>query len=155
ERHHRVQERRTVEKQTREDERREDEDVLRPLRRAQRAQESERHGPPIVRGRRARRPRRRYACQPMPDDRAPGGAAREPGGRIARALYALPVLLLLAWALPLVSGARTLYLRDVLNTHLPMKAAHAEALREGRFLPLVDPYRSGGQPLLGNPNAVP
>ena len=69
--------------------------------------------------------------------------------------YAAPTLLLLAIEiLPLVSGQRTLYLRDVLNTHLPMKQAEAEALRAGR-LPLVDVYRAGGQPLLGNPNAVP
>ncbi len=75
---------------------------------------------------------------------------------LARAAYVAPILLLLAWwALPLATGARTLYLRDVFNTHLPMKAAHAAALRAGEFLPLVDPYRAGGQPLLGNPNAVP
>jgi len=71
------------------------------------------------------------------------------------ALYAAPLLLLLAWvALPLARGTETLYLRDVLNTHFPMKAAQAEAMRHGYF-PLLDPYRAGGQPLAGNPNAVP
>ncbi len=65
------------------------------------------------------------------------------------------VLLLAAWIAPLATGTRTLYLRDVLNTHLPMKAAHAALLRAGAWLPLVDPQRAGGQPLLGNPNAVP
>ena len=69
--------------------------------------------------------------------------------------YAAPVLLLLAWmVLPLARGTETLYLRDVLNTHFPMKQAQAEAMREGYF-PLLDPYRAGGQPLAGNLNAVP
>jgi hypothetical protein len=53
-----------------------------------------------------------------------------------------------------VTGAETLYLRDVLNTHLEMKAAQAEGMRRG-VLPLIDPHRAGGQPLLGNPNALP
>jgi len=35
-----------------------------------------------------------------------------------------------------------------------MKQAQAEALRAGYF-PILDPYRAGGQPLAGNPNAVP
>ncbi len=66
-----------------------------------------------------------------------------------------PTLLLLAWAVfPLLRGSDTLYLRDVLATHLPMKHAQAEAMAEGRF-PVLDPYRAGGQPLAGNPNAVP
>ncbi len=71
------------------------------------------------------------------------------------ALYVLPLMLLLAGiALPLVRGTETLYMRDVLNAHLPMKVAEAQALRQGWF-PLLDPYRGGGQPLAGNPNAVP
>ncbi len=49
---------------------------------------------------------------------------------------------------------KTLYLRDVLNTHFAMKWAQAEAMRGGYF-PLIDPYRAGGQPLAGNLNAVP
>ena len=69
--------------------------------------------------------------------------------------YAVPVLLLLVWTvLPLARGMETLYLRDVLNTHLEMKWAQAEALRAG-YLPLLDPYRGGGQPLAGNLNAAP
>ena len=75
--------------------------------------------------------------------------------RLFAGLYAAPLLLLLAWvALPLARGTETLYLRDVLNTHFPMKQAQAEALRAGYF-PLLDPYRAGGQPLAGTPNAVP
>jgi hypothetical protein len=70
-------------------------------------------------------------------------------------LYVLPVLLLLTWKIfPLVTGSETLYLRDVMNTHLEMKAFQAQAMRQGR-LPMLDLYRAGGQPLLGNPNGVP
>jgi len=70
-------------------------------------------------------------------------------------LFVLPAMLLLgAIALPLARGERTLFLRDVLNSHLNMKWAEAEALRAG-YIPLVDIYRAGGQPLAGNPNAAP
>ena len=70
-------------------------------------------------------------------------------------LYVLPAMLVLgAIALPLARGERTFFLRDVLNSHLNMKWAQAEALRAG-YLPLVDIYRAGGQPLAGNPNAAP
>ncbi|HVR08677.1 MAG TPA: hypothetical protein VMW75_11580, partial [Thermoanaerobaculia bacterium] len=48
----------------------------------------------------------------------------------------------------------TLYMRDVLNAHLAMKMSEARALHQGYF-PLLDPYCGGGQPLAGNPNAVP
>jgi hypothetical protein len=56
--------------------------------------------------------------------------------------------------LPLVRGTETLILRDVLNSHFPMKWSQAEALRNGYF-PLIDPHRAGGQPIAGNLNAVP
>ncbi|HEX5718964.1 MAG TPA: hypothetical protein VF179_22570 [Thermoanaerobaculia bacterium] len=80
----------------------------------------------------------------------------EESSRRPLVLYALPLLglLLLLLAVPLVRGTGTLYLRDVLNTHLPMKQTQAAAMRDGYF-PLIDPYRAGGQPLAGNPNAVP
>lgn len=72
-----------------------------------------------------------------------------------RLLYVIPALaLLVAVMAPLITGARTLYLRDVLTSHYPLKVAQAELLRRGE-LPLIDPYRAGGQPLLGNPNVVP
>jgi len=64
------------------------------------------------------------------------------------------LLVLVIRALPLMTGASTLYLRDVLGTHLEMKAAQAGAMRRGT-LPLIDPYRAGGQPALGNPDSVP
>ena len=68
--------------------------------------------------------------------------------------YVLPTLLILIWVvLPLVRGTHTLYLRDVLNAHLEKKWVQAEAMADG-YLPLVDPYRDGGQPLVGNPNSV-
>jgi len=70
-------------------------------------------------------------------------------------LYTAPLLLLLAWiALPLARGSETLFLRDTFNAHLPMKWSEAESLHRGT-LPLIDPWRAGGQPLAGNPNAVP
>jgi hypothetical protein len=70
-------------------------------------------------------------------------------------LYGAPVLLLLAWiALPLARGNETLFLRDTFNAHLPMKWSESEALHRGT-IPLIDPWRAGGQPLAGNPNAVP
>ncbi|HKB07620.1 MAG TPA: hypothetical protein VKF61_05005 [Candidatus Polarisedimenticolia bacterium] len=68
--------------------------------------------------------------------------------------YVAPVMLLLVWSVwPVLRGAETFYLRDVFNTHLELKWAGIEAMRHGR-LPLIDPYRAGGQPLLGNPNAL-
>jgi hypothetical protein len=82
-------------------------------------------------------------------------AAAETPRRGAFLLYALPlILLLLLAAAPLIRGTETLYLRDVLNTHFQMKAAQAAAMRNGYF-PILDPHRAGGQPLAGNPNAVP
>ncbi len=70
--------------------------------------------------------------------------------------YVAPTVVLLSLAAwPLISGSETLYTRDVLSGHYPMKAAQAEAFRSGHLLPLVDPYRAGGQPSLGNPNSLP
>ena len=92
----------------------------------------------------------------MSEDQTAGGAAAERRSRRRfAAIYVLPVMLLLAWvALPLARGTETLYMRDVLNAHLAMKWSQALALHRGYF-PLLDPYRGGGQPLAGNPNAVP
>lgn len=84
----------------------------------------------------------------------PAGSARRPALRAALWL-GVPTLALLALeVLPLVTGAETLVLRDVLEVHLMLKAPQADALRNG-VLPLIDLHRFGGQPLLGNPNAVP
>lgn len=70
-------------------------------------------------------------------------------------LYAAPFLIGALWLfLPVISGESTLFLRDTFNAHLEMKWFQAEAMRSGD-LPLIDPYRSGGQPHLGNPNSVP
>ena len=75
--------------------------------------------------------------------------------RIFVLFYVVPLLVLLVGiSLPLIRGTETLYLRDVLNTHFSMKQAQAEAWRNG-WCPVIDPYRAGGQPLSGNPNAVP
>ncbi len=72
-----------------------------------------------------------------------------------RLLYVAPTLAVLAAVMwPLISGRGTLYLRDVLTSHYPLKASQAASLARGE-LPLVDLYRAGGQPLLGNPNVLP
>ena len=71
-------------------------------------------------------------------------------------LYVAPTLLLLAvFASSLISGSESLYFRDSLSSHYPLKAAQAQLAEDGAFLPLIDPYRSGGQPALGNPNSLP
>lgn len=69
------------------------------------------------------------------------------------ALAAPPAILVLVQVLPLVAGARTLILRDVLNTHAALRVGLAEGLRQGE-LPLIDPLRSGGQALAGNANVL-
>ena len=69
-------------------------------------------------------------------------------------LFAAPALVALALVtVPLAGGGRTLVLRDVLNSHLALRASLGPAVRAGE-LPLIDPLRAGGQPLLGNPNTV-
>lgn len=91
--------------------------------------------------------------EPVPVQETPAAPPRS--RRLFALLYAAPLLLLFAGiALPLARGLETLYLRDVLNTHLEMKWAQAEAMRSGYF-PIINPYRAGGQPLSGNPNSVP
>ena len=71
-------------------------------------------------------------------------------------LCVLPVLALSVSAfVSLMDGSETLYMRDVLSTHYPVKSAHVHLMKTGPFPPLVDPFRSGGQPFLGNPNALP
>jgi len=70
------------------------------------------------------------------------------------ALAGIPILVLAMVGVPLIAGTKTLLLRDVLNTHLGLRASLGPALRSGET-PLIDPLRSGGQPLAGNPNALP
>jgi hypothetical protein len=74
--------------------------------------------------------------------------------RAARPLFIVaPALLVLVYQIaPLAAGNETFFLRDVLRVHLAMKAGQQAAESS---LPLIDPYRGGGQPLLGNPNVVP
>ncbi len=92
------------------------------------------------------------ADQPLP---APPLEAAEPRPWKTAFLLAGPLLLLLLLImLPLIRGTETLILRDVLNSHFPMKWSQAVAMRQGYF-PLIDPYRAGGQPLAGNLNAAP
>lgn len=69
------------------------------------------------------------------------------------ALAAPTAILVWLQVLPLATGARTLILRDVLNTHAALRVSLADGLRAGE-LPLVDPLRSGGQALAGNANIL-
>lgn len=79
------------------------------------------------------------------------GQRRERGDRLA--LLALTAIWLL-FSLPLLLGEKTLILRDVLTTHLPMKAYGAAALAHGS-IPAFNPTWALGQPFAGNPNALP
>ena len=68
---------------------------------------------------------------------------------------AAAALLLWLWVtVPLALGERTLYLRDVFTTHMPLKAFGAAELRQGR-IPAFNPTWALGQPFRGNPNALP
>jgi hypothetical protein len=67
-------------------------------------------------------------------------------------LLALALWLALAW--PLATGQRTFILRDVMTTHLPLKAFGAAELAAGR-IPAINPLWATGQPYRGNPNALP
>ncbi|HEV8629810.1 MAG TPA: hypothetical protein VGV61_05785 [Thermoanaerobaculia bacterium] len=92
--------------------------------------------------------------QPLADRAADRLAGPRSGG-VALLVFAAPVVLLQLLAVAtLVVGRDTLYLRDVLTTHLPMKQAEALLLWHGA-LPVLDPFRGGGQPLLGNANGAP
>lgn len=72
-------------------------------------------------------------------------------GRGERLLLAALAAVWLLFALPLLSGERTLLLRDVFTTHLPQKAYGAAALAHGS-IPAFHPAWAGGQPFAGNPN---
>ena len=70
------------------------------------------------------------------------------------AVPALAALLLwLAVTVPLATGERTLFLRDVFGNHLPLKAFGAEALARGE-VPAFNPTLGMGQPFRGNPSAL-
>lgn len=78
---------------------------------------------------------------------------RAPALRSALAFGAPTLVILVLAMLPVITGSETLVLRDVLESHLMLEAPRAEALRSGE-LPVLDVHR-GGEPLLGNPNALP
>ncbi len=81
-----------------------------------------------------------------------GAAARH--SRLARLAMAGIVLLWLASTLPIVTGGRTLYLRDAFVIHLHLKAFGSAELTQGR-VPATNPDWGLGQPFRGNPNALP
>ena len=68
-------------------------------------------------------------------------------------VVAAVVLVWLALALPLATGERTLYFRDVFHSHFPWKAFGAAELAEGR-VPAFNPTWALGQAFRGNPNTV-
>lgn len=73
----------------------------------------------------------------------------------ALVLVAVAALGLWLWvAVPLATGTRTLYFRDVFTTHVPWKAFGAAELRHGR-IPAFNPTWALGQPFRGDPNALP
>ena len=83
---------------------------------------------------------------------APASGPRGP--RRERLLLAGLAAIWLVFALPLLLGEKTLILRDVFTTHLPMKAYGAAALAHGS-IPAFNPTWALGQPYAGNPNALP
>ncbi|MFP5288910.1 MAG: hypothetical protein ACLGI9_24450, partial [Thermoanaerobaculia bacterium] len=93
-------------------------------------------------------------CPPAPSPEGEGEKESSPWRAFLLHGAPLLVLLVLFIALPLARGTHTLVLRDILNSHMPMKWSQANAMRSGYF-PLIEPHRAGGQPLAGNPNAVP
>ena len=80
-------------------------------------------------------------------------SAPSEGGRGERLLLVALAAAWLLFALPLLSGERTLILRDVFTTHLHLKAYGAAALAHGS-IPAFNPTWAGGQPFAGNPNAL-
>lgn len=72
-----------------------------------------------------------------------------PDWRSLRAPLLLAALLALFF-FPLADPQAVLATRDMVEYHLPMRAAFA-ALADGGF-PQWDPFAHGGQPLLSNPN---
>jgi hypothetical protein len=67
---------------------------------------------------------------------------------------AVPALLGTAWLLsfflPLLSPGRALATRDVIQFHLPLRAAFRQLAESG--LPVWNPWLHGGQPILSNPS---
>jgi hypothetical protein len=64
-------------------------------------------------------------------------------------------LVVWAWyALPILLGKRTLFMRDVINNHFALRYAGAEALKQGEIPAFVERL-GNGLPYRGNPAAVP
>lgn len=73
--------------------------------------------------------------------------------RASRTGLLLAVVLAAAPLLPAFAPGRTLYYRDVGQSHLPARELGARMLREGH-LALWNPHRGNGQPFLANPNSL-
>jgi hypothetical protein len=81
------------------------------------------------------------------------GAERRAGGTPIVLVWIALALAVAVVAAPLLVGARTLFLRDVLGIHFPLKAFGAAQLAEGR-IPAFDPSLGLGQTFRGNPQAL-
>lgn len=73
--------------------------------------------------------------------------------RATAVVWAALLLFAVLAALPLAIGARTLFLRDALGIHFPLKAFGAEQLRAGN-IPALNPTLGLGQPFRGNPQTL-
>ncbi len=81
---------------------------------------------------------------------APPAAPGRPGALAALALLAALTLLAL---LPAVGSDAVFYFRDISQNHHPYRHLTVETIRGGE-IPLWNPYRGAGQPLLANPNTL-
>ena len=73
-----------------------------------------------------------------------------------RGLFAVLLAALALWlwvTVPLAAGSRTLFFRDVLDNHLPLKTFGAAELARGE-IPAFNPTLGLGQPFRGNPSAL-
>ena len=86
-----------------------------------------------------------------------GGARGEPGAALGRrGLLAVALAALAVWlwvALPLATGQRTFFFRDVLGNHFALKSFGASELARGE-IPAFNPTLGMGQPFRGNPSAL-
>lgn len=86
-------------------------------------------------------------------DAARSGTSEAVDARWRRAVPAVLLALLLAFAFRGALAGRVFYLRDVAQNHAPLRALVADRLRAGEA-PLWNPLHGAGTPLLANPNAL-
>ncbi|HMB52118.1 MAG TPA: hypothetical protein VKU40_02295 [Thermoanaerobaculia bacterium] len=88
------------------------------------------------------------------DDGEASSLGTGPGHRRALLAVALAALAVWLWvALPLATGQRTFFFRDVLGNHFALKSFGAAAMERGE-IPAFNPTLGMGQPFRGNPSAL-